>query len=248
MELLKQASAPRPIDVGSIDDPAADLTELDDRRRRLRGKLQEVKDEANEVQRLNQEASEFEKEAREQEARLASIGLIVASDVSANVCPVCESHLTIPIPAVSDIRQSLTGIETQLASVRRDSPRLQGRLADLEARRTNIEENLRAVQRDLAQRIQDNERIRIQRDHFTEQARVSGRIAYYLENVKVTGGGSQLRQAIERLRAEIAELEQALDDDALAEVYGSADAQEKFVKDFVGAWTKVMNADRFDFA
>jgi catalase-peroxidase len=33
---------------------------------------------------------------------------------------------------------------------------------------------------------------------------------------------------------------------ALAEVYGSADAQEKFVADFVAAWTKVMNADRFD--
>ncbi|HTG05911.1 MAG TPA: catalase (peroxidase I)-like protein, partial [Bradyrhizobium sp.] len=33
---------------------------------------------------------------------------------------------------------------------------------------------------------------------------------------------------------------------AIAEVYGSADAKEKFVKDFVAAWTKVMNADRFD--
>jgi catalase-peroxidase len=33
---------------------------------------------------------------------------------------------------------------------------------------------------------------------------------------------------------------------ALAEVYGSADAKEKFAKDFVKAWTKVMNADRFD--
>ena len=33
---------------------------------------------------------------------------------------------------------------------------------------------------------------------------------------------------------------------ALAEVYGSADAQVKFVADFVTAWTKVMNADRFD--
>ncbi|MEX6689689.1 catalase/peroxidase HPI [Danxiaibacter flavus] len=33
---------------------------------------------------------------------------------------------------------------------------------------------------------------------------------------------------------------------ALAEVYGSSDAQQKFVKDFVAAWTKVMNADRFD--
>ncbi|EFI53703.1 catalase/peroxidase HPI [Afipia sp. 1NLS2] len=35
---------------------------------------------------------------------------------------------------------------------------------------------------------------------------------------------------------------------ALAEVYGSADAKEKFVKDFVKAWAKVMNADRFDLA
>ncbi|MGZ9739395.1 catalase/peroxidase HPI [Pseudomonas azerbaijanorientalis] len=35
---------------------------------------------------------------------------------------------------------------------------------------------------------------------------------------------------------------------ALAEVYASADAQQKFVKDFVAAWTKVMNLDRFDLA
>jgi len=33
---------------------------------------------------------------------------------------------------------------------------------------------------------------------------------------------------------------------SLAEVYGSADAQEKFVKDFVRVWDKVMNLDRFD--
>lgn len=33
---------------------------------------------------------------------------------------------------------------------------------------------------------------------------------------------------------------------ALAEVYGSTDSQEKFLKDFVAAWTKVMNLDRFE--
>ena len=33
---------------------------------------------------------------------------------------------------------------------------------------------------------------------------------------------------------------------AIAEVYASADAQDKFINDFVSAWTKVMNADRFD--
>ena len=33
---------------------------------------------------------------------------------------------------------------------------------------------------------------------------------------------------------------------AFAEVYACTDSKEKFVKDFVAAWTKVMNADRFD--
>ena len=35
---------------------------------------------------------------------------------------------------------------------------------------------------------------------------------------------------------------------AIAEVYGSSDAQAKFVHDFVAAWDKVMNLDRFDLA
>ena len=35
---------------------------------------------------------------------------------------------------------------------------------------------------------------------------------------------------------------------ALTEVYGSSDAQEKFVKDFISAWNKVMNLERFDAA
>jgi catalase-peroxidase len=35
---------------------------------------------------------------------------------------------------------------------------------------------------------------------------------------------------------------------ALAEFYGSLDAQERFVDDFIAAWTKVMNLDRFDIA
>ena len=33
---------------------------------------------------------------------------------------------------------------------------------------------------------------------------------------------------------------------ALSEVYATQDASEKFVHDFVAAWTKVMNLDRFD--
>ena len=35
---------------------------------------------------------------------------------------------------------------------------------------------------------------------------------------------------------------------AIAEVYGCDDAQQEFVRDFVAAWNKVMNLDRFDLA
>ncbi len=35
---------------------------------------------------------------------------------------------------------------------------------------------------------------------------------------------------------------------AIAEVYGQEDGKDKFVSDFVAAWTKVMDADRFDVA
>ncbi len=35
---------------------------------------------------------------------------------------------------------------------------------------------------------------------------------------------------------------------AIAEVYGADDAKEKFVRDFVAAWNKVMTLDRFDLA
>ena len=35
---------------------------------------------------------------------------------------------------------------------------------------------------------------------------------------------------------------------ALGEVYACADSKEEFVKDFAAAWTKVMNADRFEVA
>ncbi|OJU20906.1 MAG: hypothetical protein BGN89_03615 [Alphaproteobacteria bacterium 64-6] len=212
--LLRQAAAPRPLNVTAIDDPGNDLDRLENTRRELRDQLQDVREEIAEVQRIGREASEFESEVREQDARLASIGLLTASGVS-DVCPFCESHLEVPVPSVTEMRESLTGLEFQLALVRRDAPRLQERLAALETRRADTEDQLRNAQRQIAERIQENERLRIQQNDLAEQARVAGRIAYYLENVRTTAVGSSLQRAIETLLAEIAELEKALDDDEL---------------------------------
>ncbi|MBK1866145.1 catalase/peroxidase HPI [Aestuariivirga sp. YIM B02566] len=65
------------------------------------------------------------------------------------------------------------------------------------------------------------------RDVFEGRDRKSGKVKWTATRADlIFGSHSQLR--------------------ALAEVYGSADAKEKFAKDFVAAWTKVMNLDRFD--
>ena len=63
--------------------------------------------------------------------------------------------------------------------------------------------------------------------HFEGRDRLSGEVKYTATRADlVFGSNSVLR--------------------ALAEVYASSDAQQKFVKDFVAAWVKVMNLDRFD--
>ena len=64
-------------------------------------------------------------------------------------------------------------------------------------------------------------------DHFEGRDRKSGQVKWTGTRVDlVFGSNSQLR--------------------ALAEVYAQDDAKPRFAQDFIAAWTKVMNADRFD--
>ncbi len=218
LALLREAAVPKPTQFSQMDDPQADLTALDERRRSLLRQLQNLREEIGDVERLSREAAEFEGEAREQEARLTSIELMAAEvDGDSHVCPLCESQLAIPVPTVDEIRASLSNLQTQLRSVRRDVPRLQERLAGLEVQRSDLSQDLRTVQTEIAKRIEDNERLRMEQHQFTEQARVAGRIAYYLESTKAVSGGSDLGHNIDQLRAEMDELRRTIDNDAAQE-------------------------------
>ena len=65
------------------------------------------------------------------------------------------------------------------------------------------------------------------KDQFEGRDRKTGHLKWTATRVDlVSGSNGQLR--------------------AIAEVYGSADSEKKFVADFAAAWTKVMNLDRFD--
>jgi uncharacterized Zn finger protein (UPF0148 family) len=212
LALLRIATQPQAMNFADVGDPQSELTALDDRRRGYLSELQEIREELADIERLSKEASQFESEAKEQEARLASIGLVaLGSDDGHEFCPICESRLEVPVPTVTEIRASLSGIQRQLHSVRRDAPRLQERTASLEARRAAVSELLRTAQRDIAQRIQDNERLRLEQNQFVEQARVAGRIAYYLENTRAIEQTSPLPAQIQQLKAELEELQRAID-------------------------------------
>ena len=215
--LLEAAAAPRPATLGEFEETGTDLAELEERRRRLRLELDDLREEITEVKRFYKEAAGFETEAAEHEARLASIGLVGEIGADHGSCPLCASRLTVAVPSVEEIRRSLAVVERQLASVRRDNPRLQARLADLEARRSAKEGEAREAQARISERIADNERLRIQQDRLAEAARVAGRITYFLENARTVTVGSQLRDDVTRLRAQVSELLRLVDPEVTEE-------------------------------
>jgi catalase-peroxidase len=67
------------------------------------------------------------------------------------------------------------------------------------------------------------------KDHYEIVDRTSGETKYTASRVDLVFGSNSILRSY-------------------AEVYAQDDNKEKFVKDFVKAWTKVMNADRFDLA
>lgn len=220
--LLATAAADNNSPTTTVDDPTADLSDLEERRREVRSQLQGVREDINDLQRLQREATEFEREATEQRARLSAIGLVSAEGTAHDLCPLCDSHLATPVPSVEELERSLRGLESQLQAVGRDTPRLQGRLRELEIERDRIEDELRSVQRDIGQRISENERLRVEQAQFTERARVRGRIGYYLENVQAVTSNDGLRLAIARTGAEVEELAKAIDQEAMEERLATA--------------------------
>jgi len=77
-------------------------------------------------------------------------------------------------------------------------------------------------------------------DMGTKWKEVSGDKEVYLGSDRATGNVKWTGSRADLVFGSNSELR------AVAEVYGSADGQDKFVNDFVAAWTKVMNLDRFD--
>lgn len=193
------------------------LSELRLERQGLRSELERVNAEIRSTRTFTLETSGYEREAKEQRARLSAVGLIRPHDHDPVVCPLCQSHLQTPPPTVVEIESSLRDLSDQLDAVEAENPRLQTRLASLLVEEGAIQERLRDNQQRINARIQENEILRVQQENFVLQARAIGKISQYVDTASTGDAGSNLTKQVEVARARVALLESELDPDAIRE-------------------------------
>jgi chromosome segregation ATPase len=193
------------------------LASLRTERQGLRNELERVNAEIRSTRTFTLETTGYEREAKEQRARLSAVGLIRPNGHSAAVCPVCESHLSTPVPTVAQIERSLRDLSQQLEVVEAENPRLQARLPSLLAEAATFQERLRDNQLRINTRMRENEILRVQQENFILQARAIGKITQYIETARTGEAGSKLRKQVEIARNRVAVLEAELDPEAVRE-------------------------------
>jgi len=180
-------------------------------RQGLRGELERVNADIRSARLFSSETTGYEREAKEQRARLSSVGLLQGDGASVAHCPLCETPLVSPMPTIVEINESLSELGQQLEAVQAENPRLQARLASLQAEQGAVDAKLRENQELIKERVRENEILKGQQDGFVLRARTIGKIVQYLETASHRKAGSSLDRQIDAARARVAALEAELD-------------------------------------
>jgi hypothetical protein len=207
-EVAQQAPLRDDLMVGDGEDMLASLRA---ERQGLRAELERVNAEVRSTRMFSSETTGYEREAKEQRARLSAVGLIKNSGHDPHHCPPCQSFLEAAAPTVIQIQRSLRDLSEQLETVEAENPRLQLRLAALHREEMELEDRLRENQQRIAARMRENEILRVQQDSFIIQARTIGKITQYVETASAADSSSALRASVEKARTRVAALESELD-------------------------------------
>jgi hypothetical protein len=168
----------------------------------LQRKLAELNQDLRAAKSFLSDQTEFSKEANEQKARLQSVGLYKPDSGSGSTCPICDSQLQTPIPAVAEINLSLAKVESQLIAVHKESPHLQAHVVEIEKRIGAATISLKEVQAELRNAISEDQDARAAQSQLILRARFLGKLADFVE---VTGPDDNAVEAAEEL-AEVRKL------------------------------------------
>ena len=218
LAILRRVARDTDVDDRAVMSDGEDLlATLRNERQGLRTELEHVNAEIRSTRTFTTETSGYEREAKEQRARLSAVGLFSANGHDQNICPVCASRLTALPPTVTAIERSLRDLSQQLETVEAENPRLQMRLAALLREAAQLQDRLRENQLRIATRMRENEFLRVQQENFILQARAIGKITQYVETAESGQSTSALQNSVESARARVAVLEQELDPEAIRE-------------------------------
>ena len=194
------------------------MARLENELRTLHRELEDVQNDILATKHFLQEQTSYTREVGEQRVRLASIDLYSGDSDADHICPLCEANLETPIPAATELSNSLRVLDRKLEAVGAERPHLQERLSTFDARRIDIETAIVSTQHELERAYVENERARLQRDEALERARVIGRVSAFLDQLSPP----EEIDSVDRL---IAEARQQVD--VLAERVNADDVEER---------------------
>lgn len=216
----------------------------------LQSKLQEIRDEFDEIgisldnaRKFVGETAGYSGEAQHQKMRLESIGLFEQLNFNPGKCPLCSGTLEQPLPSVEMIKASIVNLDKSIANVTREQPKLRAFISDLEREREKKQEEIKALEAEIDGLYQqESERARL-RDINARRGKVVGRISLWVESVENDTESEKQEQVVKRIEGRIKEIDDILDRDSVEERKQSALSR---IQEDMTKWAKALQLEHSD--
>lgn len=150
------------------------------------------------------------------DVRQQYVNLYKPGSESGSTCPICDSQLQTPIPAVEEINSSLAKVEAQLIAVHKESPHLQAHIIEIEQRIGEATNSLKEVQTELRNAISGDQNARAAQSQLILRARFLGRLSDFVEVTGPDDSASDVAEELAELKKLIVVVQSKLNTDETA--------------------------------
>ncbi len=208
-----------PIVAMDVDLPGGqEYSRLVDERDRLLEEQRRQREEVSAARAFERDEKGYSREASEQRARLASIGIFEGSEPG-HTCPLCARELPdiASVPRVSQIKDALTDVSSRLESVTRTAPQVEKAIAELDTGLQRVQSALVKNRAEMEAVRRSSDQLQQIQDVTAKRALIIGRISLYLESLPELPDTRALEEQAQRLRKQCAVLEDELSDERVRE-------------------------------
>ena len=216
----------------------------------LQSKLQEIRDEFDEIgisldnaRKFVGETTGYSGEAQHQKMRLESIGLFEQLNFNPGKCPLCSGALEQPLPSVEMIKTSIINLDKSIANVTREQPKLRAFISDLEQEREKKQEEIKALEAEIDGLYQQEDERAQLRDINARRGKVVGRISLWIESVENDTESERQEQIVKGIEERIKEIDDILDRDSVEERKQSALSR---IQVDMTEWAKMLQLEHCD--